>query len=360
MSAPSGAAAGYFDAASEVARRAAGKGARTVLYYGVGGRVVALRFANDALVPRLSPALQHLREPPCADPDLVVDLWDSASTGTSMIPPPWRGDELRVCGEIGSFIEQGCYTHYNVYHNALTMFDESGRRALYWIKDARDVPDHETASPLFALFHAWMSRHSLHHVHAAAVGTESAGVLLVGDNGAGKSNTVLACLDSPLRLLGDDRCLVGLSPEPTVHSVYGTAKTHPGDIDRFPFLAERRSQVRYLESGKALYFIEELSQGKMLAGCPLVAILSLRVTGRRETTVTQGSAAAALMTIAPYTTLRWPSAGARTLRTLSEVFRRVPCYQLHLGTDVAAIPRAILEVLAGNHRVAAATGDQRG
>lgn len=311
----------------------------------IGGRVLCFHFSGPALVSRLTPALEHLAVPPQPHVDLHIAAWDSASTATPMLPPPWQSEELRVCGEIQSFIDAGCYTHYNVYHNALTLIDQKNRRAVYWIKEAEAVPDHETASPLFALFHAWMSVHGLHHVHAGAVGLPEGGVLLVGNCGSGKSSTALACLDSPLRFAGDDRCLLAAGPTPTVHSLYSTAKTHPQDIDRFSFISAIREELSYLQNGKALYFLERLFPGKMASHFPLQAILMPRVTGLPDTTLQPGSAAAGLLTLAPYTAIHWPSAGPKTFQTLAKVFKRVPCYQLNVGTDIEQIPAVILDLL---------------
>ncbi|MCH8245127.1 MAG: hypothetical protein IH951_01820 [Bacteroidetes bacterium] len=314
-------------------------------YYEIRGHLIRFRFSGTALVPRLTPALAHLSVPPAQRVDLSVSLWDSVSTGVSMLPPPWNDDELRVNGEIPSFISAGLYTHYNVYHNALTIFDEKGENGIFWIKNAEDVPDHETASPLFALFHSWLSKRGLVHVHAGAVGLPDGGALLVGDCGSGKSNTGLSCLDSELFYAGDDRCLVGSRPEPFVQSIYSTAKTHPEDIDRFPFLARHREKLSYLENGKLLFFLDVLFPGKMITGFPLRVIIMPRVTGLRDTTVEAGSPARGLLTLAPDTSIRWPSTGPTTFSTLSTLFRTVPCYQLNVGTDISQIPEAILELL---------------
>ena len=57
-------------------------------FYRIGKTSVCLKFAGNALVQYLTPALEHLRVPEGGSPDLTLCLWDSDSTGTAMVPPP--------------------------------------------------------------------------------------------------------------------------------------------------------------------------------------------------------------------------------------------------------------------------------
>jgi len=338
--------AAYFaDVASRWERAAVAAGGAISRDFRVGGLHLRMRFAGPALVQRLAPAIAHLTIDGAGTPDLLLDAWDSATTGVGMADPPWIESELRVNGEIGSFIDQGWYAHYNVWHSALTLLDGSRRRAIYWIGVADDVPDHETASPLFTLFHNWLNPNGLALVHCAAVGLPHGAALLVGVNGAGKSNTSLACLDSPLRHLGDDRALVGAVPEPTVFSLYSTAKSTPADIEHHPHLARLRERVGYLQNGKALYFLNDLFPGKPLERAPLRALLMPRVVGGVETTLAPANPAEGLRILAAETSLRWPRSGRHTLAILSRLFREVPCYTLRLGTDRRRIPPVIQDLL---------------
>src|SRR5262245_28667317 len=47
----------------------------------IGGQIVRLRFAGDALVHSLTRALAHLRTESTATAALTLDIWDSGSTG---------------------------------------------------------------------------------------------------------------------------------------------------------------------------------------------------------------------------------------------------------------------------------------
>ena len=59
-------------------------------FYAIGGHSIQLRFAGPSLIPLITPAFEHLATEPTQNPALTVSLWDSASTGTEMPPPPWE------------------------------------------------------------------------------------------------------------------------------------------------------------------------------------------------------------------------------------------------------------------------------
>ena len=77
------------------------------------------------------------------------------------------------------------------------------------------------------LFHWLMELYGRQLIHAAAVGTDIGGALIVGKGGVGKSTTSLASLAAGLRFVGDDYVIVGFDPHPTAWSLYCTAKVSP-------------------------------------------------------------------------------------------------------------------------------------
>ena len=71
-----------------------------------------------------------------------------------------------------------------------------------------------------------------------------------------------------------------------------------------------------------------------------------RVTGKTETTVRPMSPGAALAALAATTLFQLPGSGSAALQAMASVVRRVPRYELLLGTDVAQIPPVLLNVLS--------------
>lgn len=315
-------------------------------FYCIGGFIVRLRFAGSALIPYMTPALAHLATEPVSDPALTVCLWDSASTKTTMPPPPWRRNHFHPKrGEVIGFNNDRIHTSFQWGAFALSLLDSDRNLGIYWVETTQEIPYWETGSPLRTILNVWMSKRGIQLVHAGAVGLPSGGVLLVGKGGSGKSTTALTCLKSELFYASDDYSLISAEPVPTVFSIYNTGKKNADDVERLPFLAAAISNRDRLDSEKALYFINDHFPEKILTRFPIRAVLVPRITGKTDTSLTATSAVAALASLAPSTMLQLPGAGKEACQIMMQVLQKVPCYYLELGTDLRQIPQVIFNLI---------------
>jgi hypothetical protein len=337
---------GFFESVFDAYQQAeTASGRRVDRFYRIADFVVRLRFAGPVLLSPVTRALSHLATGPVCNPALTVCLWDSASTGTLMPSPPWQVDDFRERGEIRGFNDGRIYTFFLMGPNSLSLVDMDRDLAVFWVKEARQIPNHDTCEPLRTIFNLWLGRHGVQLVHAGAVGRPSGGVLIVGKSGVGKSTTALACLDSELSYASDDHCLLTGDSTPTVYSLYNTAKLNADSAARLPFLASRMGPPDRNPWGKGLYFLHEHFPEKLLLHFPLRAILIPRIDDQEETSLTRASPAAAMMATAPNTIFQLPGAGKEAFHIMAKAIQHVPCYHLNLGADVAQIPKVILDLL---------------
>ncbi|MCB9100900.1 MAG: serine kinase [Anaerolineales bacterium] len=321
-------------------------------FYNVHGHLIQLSFAGPALT-RITPALAHWAvEKPAGRPALTIHLWDDASTGTKMPPPPWLGYGVRASngglqgvygkrGEVRGFNTDRIRTIFQWGSNVLSIVDIQHGQAIFWTRDAAQLPQWEIGSPLRNILHLWLHEQGLQYVHAGAVGTPAGGVLLVGKGGSGKSTTALTCLNSDLVYVSDDYCLVSPDPAPMALNLYNTGKVRADNIHRVPHLAPVISNVDKLDQDKALFFLHRFMPGKLATGFPLKAILIPRVTGRVDTTLTPAPAMTGLSALTLSTVHQLPGAGPAALQLIKRLTDQLPCYYLELGTDLAQIPRVI-------------------
>jgi hypothetical protein len=310
----------------------------------MGGHHVLLRFAGPGVVPSIVPAFAHLTAATARNPELVVDLWDSASTGAA---PPAR-PEVDPESPMGAFYFFENPPTRGVFQpgmQALSAVDLRTDHAWYWVADPAALPYWERAAPIRQILHWWMATRGHQQVHGGAVGTPDGGVLLVGKPGSGKSTSSLLSLVSELRYAGDDYTMVSIEPRPWVHSLFSSGKVHPENLSRVPHLEPALSNAEYLATEKAVVFVHQHFPDRPIEGFPLRAIVLPTITRGPHTRAVPTSRAAALVALAPSTVFQLHTAGSEALQYMTRLVREVPAYVLELGTDVSEIPDVILGLL---------------
>jgi len=322
----------FFDAAVEVFETAAARVGVREHDFLIAGARVRLRFAGDALEPRLLRAIAHLETPVTDDaPALTVGLFDSLTTGVSMVPPAWGPYDYGPKGEIVGFNDDRIRTSFIPGIDVLNVYDQVRRLGLYWVATPDLVPWWET--PLRTMLHWWAAPTSLQPLHGGAVGRNGSGVLVVGNSGSGKSTTTLACLEAGLAYVADDY-LVADVETPTAYSLYGTAKLEPENLPRFPSLVPFVGNSEHLDEQKAIVYLHPGRTDSLAPSLRLRAMVLPNVTGRRDTTVEPGSHAEALRVLVTTTSFHLPGYAREVMTKLNHLVRALPCYRLDAGTDL--------------------------
>jgi len=338
--------ASFFDVLYRAFSRAERSAADSVeRSFRIAGKTVSIRFAGAALMPAITPALEHLATGSVAGPDLTICVWDAGTTKVPIPRPPWPGTVYGPRGDIQGFNDDRFQTAYHFGAGALNMLDLSRRLGIYCTRDALGLPSYEKGSPLRTILHWAFQPLGLQFVHAGAVGRPEGGVLLAGKGGSGKSTTALSCLDSELSYASDDYSMLEANPEPYVHSIYNTAKVNADNVERVAFLRPAISNMDRLDQQKALMFLHQHYPRKLSAGFPIRAILLPRVKGGTATTLTPASSTDALAALALSTIRQLAGADHRAMALIEKVTSRVPCFYLELGTDVSRIPGVISDLI---------------
>jgi hypothetical protein len=267
-----------------------------------------------------------------------------------MPPPPWSLSDYGVRGEIVGYNNDRISTCFKHGSGVVSLLDSALNEAIFWVRDAEQLPYWEKGAPLLNLFHWWMSRHDRLLVHGAAVGTDQGSVLIVGKSGSGKSTTALACLNAGLFYLGDDYTIIATGPAPTAHGLYCTAKVDANQLNAFPNLLPNIHNNGALAHEKALMFLSSGYRKQLIPDLPLRAILVPRVTAQTQTQLKKTSAADALTALAPSTIFQLPRAGESNFKTVAQLVSMLPCYRLECGTDIAQIPDVVVSALSSDAR----------
>ena len=337
----------FFDEAMSRFRDATDRVERVVVHLDVADTLVRLEFAGPQLVPHFLPALSHLVVEAHREADVTFCLWDSESTGVDMIPPPCPWECFTDRGDIWGMTSDAVRSAFHWIECSLNLFHVERRQALYWVQSDAGLPFWAKASPLRTLFHWWMEQNGKHLLHAAAVGTGDAAILITGKGGSGKSTSALACLEAGMQYVADDYLIVQSDPEARAFSLYSTAKLNSDQVDRFPALRHLVTNEQYLGNEKAVIHLYPERAAQVSRSLPLAAVVTPTFADGEAETTFAPVPREALQRAAAFTTMtQLPHAGRPMHAFIESLIAGLPALTMRLGSNVAAVPDAIRALLA--------------
>lgn len=300
--------------------------------YRLAGAVVRVEWEAASSREVLGRAMLHRRVPQAA-PELDIrvrhDAGRETDVSTTGLIVNEGGGELSIIDPV---------------HRMGHRLNAAGTKAEWTLAPDATPPVHERAAPFRLILQAWLRRRAIQMLHAGAVGLTGHGaVLLAAPSGGGKSNTTLACLDSPLHLLGEDYVAVDGAETPRVWSLYSAAKLAAADLPRFPELPAG-SIATDDRDGKTLLHFGDLA-GRWAEGLPIRAILVLRVVGGSATRIVPAVPGEAVKAMLTSLLMVLPSVRRPLFEFTARLAARVPVYRLELGTDRRQIAEVIRDFL---------------
>lgn len=310
----------------------------------VAGHPIRVSFAEPSLQRALMPSLQGLRVH-SAEPTLTIRVWGGKST---TFPSVGLQKALAKFPDKVSVVNSGPqHLQYNPDGEILSCIDTQTREAYYYAADADSLPDYEICTPMRMLFNWLCSMHDALMVHAAAVGCDGKGALIIGKSGRGKSTTGLQCLLHGMDYLGDDYVAI-TGPTPTVaHQLYRGCKVMDDALARLP---ELRPHVisSNRQSGKNVLILEE-NMGKLASSLEIVMIIRPRICAASTTSFAPLSPMQAVMEFASSTIMQMPGTGNYMLRELTRFCASIPAYEMAMSNDRAEISGALEAFLLQSH-----------
>ncbi len=306
---------------------------------------VTISFAGKAL-SHLARPLAHLEDGHTGMPGkLDILVWEGPP-GWSPPKPVWKQGQQGYQGEVVGLGSGRFQVNYHDTSGLFHIFDHSTRSVLYRIPCAADLPFWEIASPFRIIFHWWARSLGGHVAHAAAVGQDGRGVLLVGKSGSGKSTASLACLYHGMEFVGDDYVLLLGDPPHSAHSLYSSAKMHTDFLQKvFPDWREMAA-TRIGPENKSVFFLRERLPDALRRSLMIQAIVMPQGSLAEGTQLITRPVSEALLALAPSTIFQLPGAHREAMTFFSNFVRGMPAYAMRTGDDLASIPKALLDLLS--------------
>lgn len=302
---------------------------------------MCLRFSSSRLQSSLTRALRHCIIPATsrAEADFVIHIFDGTS-GVSLPHSPWLRADFQRRGEVNSRLSDEIVASYLTGPDILNIYHKRLKKAVYWIRNGKQIPFYERAAPFRHLMHWLLRENGWLLVHGAGVGDrDNRGLLVIGKGGTGKSTVATAAVvDGGMKFCGDDYCAINTSPPFRLNSVYLTAKLTEKTIE---MLSLSQVDAVYGDEGKQVFFMGETmakqaAESLALKGFVLPCLCPANnPAGLRR--MDSGEVARHLAVSSLY---QMPHAGAREFACLAKAARSLPGWQMTVptGSPSSAIP----------------------
>ena len=307
----------------------------------IAGFRVRVRVVGATLARTAFAALHHL--PTWTNgtaPDLRIDVWDAAATGIVAPRPRTRPGYVKP-GILLKASRNDRFVGEARDHGELWL-DRHESRIVGWFDSPERLNLDERARPFHKLLSAWLEQRGVQFVHAGLVACHGNGLLFVGNGGAGKSTSSIACLRSGMGYLGDD--FVGFSSAGgsfVGHGIYGSCLLNVHHIKRFSDLEAIAHAAHHSFEDKNVVYLRDAFPGAMRSEIEIKALLLPRVVDAQSTRTRTASKAEALMAIAPTSVMFLPRPSRSAFERVSNLVESMPCFWLELGRDVETIPTAV-------------------
>lgn len=327
----------FVEAAVATAEAAADRGPSRTLQIAPAGVSVTVTLVGDSLIDELAPGMLAAGQPPS---DFHLWAFDGAGSGMSPPQPPWPETAYRARDEVAGWTDPPLLAAFDTAHATVSAIDLNAGAGVQWQRDAAKMAPWEGGAPLRQLVRWALSRSGAHLIHAAAVGDEAGGVLLIGRGGSGKSTSALAALAAGMRFVADDYTVVRVGAQITAHPAFGIAKATPASLALIAGLDDRADGARADWQGKLRLPVGDIVDPAL----PLRAIVWPEVSAR--TGAPTRVEPADVMREAAISTLFQLAGGADlTLEVLSTLIERLPVFRLEVGPDIERVPERLAEAI---------------
>lgn len=320
----------YGDRVLAAAREAVSNGSAELL--SLAGVSFRLRWAGERLRSAFLPSVRHLIVPDTGDPHPEILTVDTLESGCACPLPP-AGTQSNARGDVLGVDGGRTLGAYNGGVEARSWYPENGDTGVYWATDAARLPQYEIAAPFRTLWHWMLRAHGVHLFHAAAVGLDGRGVLLVGEGGAGKSTTALACAAAGMDYLADDYVAVSEAADGSVwaHALYARAKLTDRSLELLPEARSWADAPRMEGEEKTLVAMDAARGVAFVRRIRVVAVLAPEVRAVAAPALEPLPAGEAARRLAVSTLRQLNHAGPSHLAAAGRILRNRPVRRLILG-----------------------------
>lgn len=303
-------------------------------YYNIGGYAFKILSYGDFDSQAYLKSMSHLVLGPGSNAEVTIHLIESVSTG--LTPPNEWLDWPDINPYNGELLNFG--SNRALFNNTELWFvyaDFDTNQIYYWVDDFLKLPPRDYAIPLIMVFNLWFANTRFFLCHAAALGIGEKGILLTGKGGSGKSTSTLSCINTEVKLAGDDFLLVD-SERFMAHSLYGVAKLNIDQYENLPHLKPLISNIDQVPDEKGQVYVNEFFPNSMISQFRIEAILLPTITGLEDTFIQKCSKTDAIKALVP-SSIWILKSDKRAVEKMNYLISQRPTFRLMAGTKLEQI-----------------------
>lgn len=234
-------------------------------------------------------------------------------------------------------------------------YDEHRQIGVQLVRRPSALPAWESGGPLRVFLHwAYMAK-SRHLCHAASLGINGRGILLVGAGGSGKSGTTLAGIASGMETVGDDYCLIencdnGSNKRITAYPLYRILKQDVAGVERVLGSTATADLGPLNWQEKYEIHVSALSPMPLVRQLEICAIIVPRIARSASSVIKPVSPGLAMRAFAPSSSFQLPDGERQGITFTANLCRVLPCMELELSQDPAEIGLTIRNFLEQLHK----------
>ena len=293
----------------------------------------------DVTVSRLANAPVESAAP------MRIYLLRSASIGMESLPE-WRDSGFEPAQFHAHLATKELHAAYPFRPQEWLALDDKAGIGIQLVRSPADLPEWFAGSPLRHHLHWLLRARGQRIAHAATLGRNGRGILVLGHGGAGKSGTALAGLAAGLQTVGDDYVALGGLEPAIARPLFRIVKQDRAGLARIAGLAERLAHRPDNWRGKVEFNPEEVFPGcfaDALAIRAIVLPLVAHAAAPRLAKVGAGEAMRALMRTNLY---QFPGEVDDGLDYYANLLRSLPVYRLELSSYAPDNGAALAELIA--------------
>jgi hypothetical protein len=309
----------------------------------IGGYPVRIRIAGSRWARIVEAAMGHLvcDLPSNSVAALTIDAWDADETG---VPGPLPALQANAPPILMRMSADGELIGEERPHS-LVWLDRGSSRILGCIESTLRLNLDERARPFHKLLSPWLEDRGIQFVHSGLIAHAGRGVLFVGNGGAGKSTSSIACLRAGMGYLGDDFIGLQTQARPFIgHGFYASCLLNVHHVKRFPDLLPLCHAPNHAHEDKFVLYLTEAFPNCLQQHTSVDAIVLPHVVDSEVTTFRAATKMAALKAIAPTSVMYLPRPNRVAFERLSQLVESAPAYWLDLGRRIDLIPAAVQQL----------------